>query len=198
MYSSSRTATDVGGLHITDREVLSPVLKHRINGLGSTALTVSVGADVAIDDFTGMVHSTAITENDFTPAARLALEWGGATRWQLAAQVAAWDNTFATGVPGYGTVAAVGGGIVWPISGRLTLMGDVMVPVNGDNFYDEATETVDAQPVWSAGAAWRWGGVRNTTLTVYATNAIGPTLANSIIVSPENSMGLGAALRCDF
>lgn len=205
MYASSKILTNEGlGSMRTDRKVLSPWLKYRINGLEKNwALTLSLGSDIALEDATTRLGTTIVAkDDDFTPAARLQLEFGKGVRWQLAAQGALWDNPRITNaspaVEGYDTLISVGGGLVWPVSSKLCLAGDVMVPVDGDNYFDVDTRQVDTEPVWSAGLSWKISPATNTTLSVFATNAWGPTLAESIIASPENAVGFGATLRRDF
>ena len=210
MYSE---LTNIGGdpilgvLRRSEREVLSLRFKHRLTGpRSSPAISLTSGADIAIDSATGMDTATSAVafQDNFTPAVLGQIEWGatGSTMWQLAGQVAWWDQWCQTSlgspIPGFGTVVAVGGGICTPISQNLTLTGDVMVPVSGENVIDDATNLPDTQVTWSAGGTYGFGDPFNTTLSVYATNSMAPTLASSIIGAPDNSVGFGVTLRRDL
>jgi hypothetical protein len=209
-YSSvSNTGKDAinGSLRKSDRPVLAPTVKRLISGASSkAAVAFEIGADVATKKATGEnLNSGAVAYQDnFTPAAKLQAEWGkeGAFQWQLASQIAFWDNTCATsvggGVPGFGTVIGVGGGVVMPFGKKLTIVADAMGLMKGDNYIDESTNQPDNTIVWSAGGRWALGGASNSVLSVYATNSMGPTLGSSLIASPGDSVGLSVALTRDF
>lgn len=191
----------------TKREVLAPSLKWRFSDPAArTALALVVGADVAITRAVSLNRDTGAwaSEDVFTPAARLQAAWGrpGTLQWQLAAQVAAWDsrreNNLAQVVDGFGTVAAVGGGAVWPMSSRLALAGDFMVPVSGDNVLNEDTGVLDDTVVWSAALGWDIRSFSAQRLTVFATNALGPTLGSSIIATPDDTPAMGVSLTLGF
>ena len=202
---SNAGANPIGGaIRISKRRVLAPYVKRCFSNAGSSTVAVTLGADVALKTTEGLNGIAAAYQDDFTPAAKLQVEWGkpGATQWQLAAQVALWDKWCATNlgpaIRGFDTVVAIGGGVSVPFGSRLTLVGDVMSIIEGDNVINETTNLVDNQVIWSAGGNWMLGGSYTTCLSVFATNAMGPTPASSIIGAPDNSVGLGLALRREF
>jgi hypothetical protein len=187
-----------------DRSVLAPYLKRVFSNDGDSAISLTIGADVALSQAEGTSAGGTAYEDDFTPAAKLQLEWGdpGEVQWQLAAQVAFWDTWAATDVdgaiPGFGTVVGLGGGISVPMGAKLTLVGDVMGIAKGENVVNSTTGAMDNQLIWSAGGNWLLGGPSSSVLKVFATNAMGPTPATSIIGAPDNSVGFGLAWLREF
>jgi hypothetical protein len=190
--------------HNSDRTVLAPYVKRNFSNAAGSTVSLTIGADVALSTTKATNGAAEAYQSDFTPAAKLQVEWGkpGNTQWQLAAQVAFWDTWCATNVgapiPGFGTVVALGGGVTIPFGTKLTLVGDVMGIAGGKNVINADTNAPGTQLIWSAGGNWMLGGPYTTCLSVYATNAMGPTPAASIIAAPDNSVGLGLALRREF
>lgn len=192
----------------TKREVIAPSIKWRFSGATNRpALALTLGADVAISRAVNLNRDTGMwaAEDAFTPAARLQAEWGrpNTLQWQLAAQIAAWDDQRATNavgvtMDGFGTIATVGGGAVWPISRRFALAGDFMVPISGDNVLNEDTGMLEDVVVWSAALDWKFDSFTDKRLSVFATNALGPTLGSSIIATPNDTTAIGVALTLDF
>lgn len=191
----------------TKREVISPSIKWRLTGPTSRpAIALTLGSDVAVSRAVTYNRDTGAwaAEDAFTPAARLQAEWGrtGALQWQLAAQLAAWDaervNNLGATVDGFGTVAAVGGGALWPISRRLVLGADFMAPISGDNLLNEDTAELEDVVVWTAALDWNFSSFSNKRVSAFATNALGPTLGSSIIATPDNTMAVGLGLTLDF
>ncbi len=196
------------------RKVLSPAIKRRFTSrAASCALALSIGADVAVETSYQLNLDTGqrSEEDDFTPAARLQAEWGapGRVQYQLAAQVAVWNSWRGTNmgyaIPGFETVAAVGAGLIypinccrWPFGGKIAFVGDVMFPVSGYNVINEDSGNLDDRIVWSYGGNWEFGDRANTILSLYATNALGPTLGSSIIGAPEDTIGVGGRLIRSF
>lgn len=193
-----------GSLHVSDRSVLAPYLKRVFSNDGGAVLALTAGADVALSQAKGTSAAGSAYQDDFTPAMKLQLEWGdaGEFQWQLAAQVAFWDTWAATNVggpiPGFGTVVGLGGGVSIPLGAKLTLVGDVMGIAKGDNVVDSDTGLVDTQIIWSAGGNWLLGGPYSSVVKVFATNAMGPTPATSLIGAPDNSVGFGLAVLREF
>jgi len=193
-----------GAIRTSNRTVLAPYVKRNFSNAAGSAVSLTIGADIALNTTEGLNGAAAAYQNDFTPAAKLQVEWGkpGSLQWQLAAQVAFWDTWCETNVgpaiPGFGTVVALGGGVTVPFGTKLTLVGDVMGIAGGKNVINADTNAVDTQLIWSAGGNWMFGGPYSTSLSVFATNAMGPTPATSIIGAPDNSVGLGLALRREF
>jgi len=81
---------------------------------------------------------------------------------------------------------------------KLTLVGDVMGIADGNNVVNSTTGGVDNQLIWSAGGNWLLGGPFSSVVKVFATNAMGPTVATSIIGAPDNSVGFGLAYLREF
>ena len=193
-----------GAIRESKRVVLAPYVKRCFSKDGNSTISLTIGADVALNQAKGVVGVSEAYQNDFTPAAKLQLQWGsaGQVQWQAAAQVAFWNTWCATNIggaiPGFGTVVALGGGVSVPMGNKLTLVGDVMGIVGGKNVINSVTNDVDTQLIWSAGGNWLFGGPFTTSLKVFATNAMGPTPATSIIGAPDNSVGFGVALLREF
>lgn len=193
-----------GAIRKSDRDVLTAALKRRISGENSNPTwALTIGADVEAGGETKGMNTAlgaSAYQKTVTPAAKLQVEFGdpGRFQFQVAGQVAWWDTMLpcdnGTVIEGYGTVVGVGGGVVWPFSSRLSLTGDAMVIVDGENAV-MADNTLDDEVVWSAGGTYRFGDANDTTLSVYATNSMSPTLAGSIIAASEDSLALGIALR---
>jgi hypothetical protein len=202
-----------GNLRESYRKVVSPNLKFGL--FGSDRWSLDLGADIAINQtFAANVGSSGFVDSAqpsggsasffkaVTPAVRLNLDLFkiGALRVKAAGQMAAWDTLPGTNgegaIEGFGTVYSLGGGVAWPWGKRLTIVGDAMYPLGGNNYVNEDTGNVDRELVWSAGANWAAG--RKCTLGAYATNAMGPTLAASTIGSPANGIALGINLTHSF
>jgi len=103
-----------GSVRVSDRSVLAPYVKRVFSNDGNSSIALTVGADVALSQAKGSSAGGTAYEDDFTPAAKLQIEWGkpGNVQWQLAAQAAAWDAWASTNVggaiPGFGTIVALG------------------------------------------------------------------------------------------
>lgn len=188
-------------------KVLAPVVKRRITGADSkTVASLSLGIDLALDRGTGQntVSGDVAYQKDVIPAAKLQVEFGqpGKVNWQLAAQAAWWGGSCRTSsggtVPGFGSVVGLGGGISVPFNKKLTLVGDAMAIVSGSNTLSKSTNRPNSEVVWSAGGDWKFGDSSNTCLSVYASNAIAPTMATSLIAAVDGSVALGVALKRDF
>jgi len=203
-FNNSGEAPIAGAIRDSKRSVLAPYVKRCFSKDGNSTVSLTVGADVALSQAKGSVGPLEAYQNDFTPAAKLQVQWGdpGKTQWQLAAQVAFWNTWCDTNVgglvPGFGTVVALGGGVSVPMGNKLTLVGDVMGIAGGNNVINSVTNDVDTQLIWSAGGNWLFGGPYTTSLKVFATNAMGPTPATSVIGAPDNSVGFGVALLREF
>ncbi len=190
----------------SDRDVLTVAIKRQVDVGSSVKCALTVGADVAVNTATRGVNvgtGNYAKQDTFVPAVKLQLEWGqpGHTQFQLAGQAAWWDDTaptpFGDAVMNYGTVVAGGGGVTWPISSRLCLVGDAMAILDGDNAIT-IDNLLDEELVWSAGGTYAFNDRFNTTLSVYATNSLSPTLAGSTIAASDDGAALGLALRRDL
>lgn len=191
----------------SDRDVLTAAMKFRMGNPGSNpAISMTVGVDVGGDTSvlgTNTATGFSAKQDPVIPAAKLQIEWGkpGGKQFQLAGQVAWWDDTVpaTTGVdiPNYGSVTAVGGGMVWPLSSRLVLSGDAMMIVDGENAVT-AANLLDDEVVWSAGGSYCFKDSKHTTIRAYATNSMSPTIAGSIIAASEDSLALGLSLVRDL
>ena len=106
------------------------------------------------------------------------------------------DSTGGT-TRGFGTMFSLGAGVRYP-AGRGTFIGDLARPFSGDNAVDEDTGIVARKTVWSAGWETPLGSGGDTVVSVYATNAAGPSLATSMIGTPGNGVGLGVRLGHTF
>lgn len=201
-----------GDLLRTYRKVLSPTIKWA----ACNKLALTFGADIGIkkafaQNLGGMYIGAAATYDvptavysDFTPGIKAQYDFItlGSAAIQLAGQVAWWDEEISTNtgedIEGFGTVFSLGGGVVWPLGSRLCLIGDAMFPVSGDNVVDDETGEVDTELVWSAGGEYIICPKNDVRLRAYATNAMQPTIAGSIISSPSNGIGLGIGLSASF
>jgi hypothetical protein len=195
----------------TQRRVLSPTIKWAL----SDKFAITAGADIAVRETFASnigVVSAAIGDYDaptaiydsVTPGVRA--QWAfmkiGRLQLQAAGQVAFWEDSLQTNVgdniDGFGTVCSLGGGAVLPLGSRLTLMGDAMFPVSGENVVDDVTGDNDTELVWSAGGQFLVSAARDIKLSVYATNSMQPTIGASIIATPSNSIGVGVGLSAGF
>jgi len=199
-----------GSVRESYRKVVSPALKFGL--FKSSKWTLELGADIAVSEtFASNIGAIETAQSgsgstaffsSVTPAARLNFNLFkiGALKFKAAGQVAGWDTLPGTNgegpIEGFGTVYALGGGVAWPWGKRITIVGDAMYPVGGSNYVNEDTGNVDTELVWSAGANLAAG--KCTTLAAYATNAMGPTLATSIIGTPANGIALGLNLTHSF
>jgi hypothetical protein len=210
-YSSTNALT-------VSRKVLAPALKWRINANDSyPALTLSVGADIVMDGYTvtssglnlGQYgYSDTYGFDDFIPAARLQLQWGkpGKFQFQVAGQVNVFDDEgryVSSGSPepspepkqydtpqGPGTVVGVGGGVVWPWSKKLAVVGDFMGIVNGYNSHCTICGQAHRQAnIWSAGLNY---ACKASLISLYATNSLAPTLVDSLMASPGEQTAVAA------
>jgi len=196
-----------GAVREADRDVLMVAMKNRLNGANSNpAMSVTLGLDVNIgSETTGTNLQTgfAAVQDSIIPGAKLQVEWGkpGRKQFQIAGQVAWWDDTVPTTsgdiIENYGTVASIGGGVCWPISRRLTLVGDAMICVGGDNVVTDQN-LLDDTTVWSAGGTYQLRDAHNTTIGAYATNSLAPTIAGSTIAASDDAVAFGLSLRRDL
>lgn len=195
-----------GAVRASERDVLTAAVKCRISSKTSNpTISVTGGLDVGTNSGLGTNTATGFyaKQDPIIPAAKLQIEWGkpGGTQFQIAGQIAWWDDTVpATNgdiIANYGTVSAVGAGLVWPISRRLALSGDAMFIVGGENAVT-AANLLDDEMVWSAGGSYAFKDRSNTVLSAYATNSMSPTVSGSIIAASEDSVALGLSLRRDL
>jgi len=198
----------------TDREVLSPAIKRLISATDKNpALAFSIGADVAINPGRWSDDSGEYIEaDDFTVGAKLQLEWGqpGAMQYQIAAAVACFDSLMGVSyaspaavttadrevIDGFGTITSLGAGLVYPFS-SFSFVGDFLIPVDGENVIKDEGY-LDDVTVWSAGLRWGLGDRWGSSLNLYATNSMGPTLASSLLASPNNDIGYGITYSRGF
>jgi hypothetical protein len=194
------------------RKVLAPMLKWRINGNDKPmAWTLSVGADVVMERNSvtrsnntpiGTQYGSTPRVNqfdDFVPAARLQLQWGkpGKFQFQIAGQANIFGETgqsvasaqTSSSITGPDTVMAAGGGIVWPWGKKLSVVGDYMWIVDGNNAIGSCGQYRTDEDIWSAGLNW---ACKASNISVYATNSLAPTLVDSIMASPSNIVAWAA------
>lgn len=200
-----------------DRKVLAPSLKWRISKAGNLpAMALTVGADIALDRNSVILdgiypgqsgYGSTYLYDDFVPAAKLQAMWGKAGKFQF--QLAGQANFFSSEgrYSGYdyedesyptqssyaptapGTVIALGGGVVWPLSSKLSVSGDYMSIVDGHNAVCYCGGMHLEEDVWSAGLNYAFSG---SNLSVYATNSLAPTLVDSIMASADNATAVAA------
>jgi len=201
-----------GDLINTQRKVLSPTLKWAL----CKKLALTIGADIAIkksfaqnlgyssvESAVYFDYPTAIYK-DFIPGVKAVYDFTsiGSAAIQLAGQVAWWGSSVSTNtgedIEGFGTVFSAGGGVVWPWSKNLTVFGDAMFPVCGDNVVNDETGLVDTEVVWSAGGEYQLSPKNDLKFRAFASNAMQPTIAGSIIAAPSNGVGLGLGLSASF
>jgi len=88
-----------GAIRSTNRDVIGVAFKSRLNGKGSNpCISVTGGLDVGGDtSVTGTNTATNFfaKQDPIIPAAKMQIEWGkpGGTQFQIAGQVAWWDDT---------------------------------------------------------------------------------------------------------
>lgn len=206
------------GYYLSDltiqRKVLAPSLKWLLSSPEASAQTaLTLGADVVLDDNTVTLRDMWLVQgstermyfDDFVPAVRLQSMWGkpGKLQYQLAAQVNFFDNVgrylgqyepspnqYSYGPDAPGTVLGLGGGIIWPLSSRLTVVGDFMGVVDGYNSHCTICGEAHRQAnIWSAGLNYACKG---SDFSVYATNSLAPTLVDSLMASPGEITAVAA------
>lgn len=111
-----------------------------------------------------------------------------------AAGVVADDGTIA----GFGTVFAVGVGMIHQLGSKSHFIGDFTAVLGGENAINENTNEPEDEFVWSAGVRWTSGRDKTRTLDLFATNAAGSTTATSVLAAPDNGVGIGARLGYQF
>ncbi|MEA3402518.1 MAG: hypothetical protein U9R79_14870 [Armatimonadota bacterium] len=129
-----------------------------------------------------------------TLAVPVELAWSDSTRLIVGPKAACYGSTarttFGTSIDSFGTIVALGGGVVHDF-GTWELFGDAAAVVEGNNTINETTNLVDDDFVWSAGARWQTGGPEDWVVDLFATNAAGPTAATSLLAAPDQSVGVG-------
>lgn len=172
---------------------------------GNMTVSVIPGLEYPLDDMEGTntdIPATA-TSDDIIPVLTIPVEWRleDGTRLTVAPRYVGFDEApeFAAGetIAGFGDVIAVAGSVVHPCRGYL-LHGDLAVVLDGDNSINENTNQPTDELVWSAGATWLGEEGSDYTVTLFATNAAGPTAATSIIAAPGDSVAVGLRATNEF
>ena len=101
-----------------------------------------------------------------------------------------------TTIAGFGDVIAVGIGVLHEAE-EFSVVGDLVLVVDGDNSIDEVTNLPTDELVWSAGGSWH-GEESSVRVDLFVTNAAGPTGASSIIATPDQSVGVGLRVSGEF
>lgn len=179
-------------------------LKWAVSG-GSPKVAVQPGLEMPRSAPTGTNAATGgfAAQRAVIPTLSVPMEWGDPAGLLLILQPkAAW---FKSNIPdstggiteGFGHVLALGVGVVYN-AGAFRLIGDATTVLSGDNSIDEATNNVTDDLVWSAGASVDAGGRYDLTISVFATNAFGPTPATSLLATPDQSIGTGVCVSGEF
>ena len=168
---------------------------------------------IALNPGVEMITSGAVATNTDTGESA---DWGdmvgtfgvvcerqyGSWTWIINPKLAAWkDDVVATNsqtVEGFGTVIGIGVGLRKQMGERLVLLADVTPIISGDNTLDEDTNLVDRAVVWGVGASCLLFPECNGWVTVFGSNAFGPTPATSLLATPNNSVCFGLRATSTF
>ncbi len=194
-----------GALRASRWDGLSVTLKQELSDeYDRYRLALVGGADFATSGprGTNTVTGASAKMGPATPALALPLEWQSGQSTIIVQPKVVWfrnnlPTTLGTTISGFGTIFTVGVGLVRPLW-RGEIVADLAYPFAGDNVVDDATGGVEREIVWSAGWRTPLGAEDRTWLSVYATNAAGPTPATSVIGTPGNDVGLGVSLGRSF
>lgn len=100
-------------------------------------------------------------------------------------------------IDGYGQVVTIGAAATRPLMGG-TLMADVQGCVSGRNSIDRDTGDLIREIVWSAGWRKPFRADGSASVELFATNAAGPSMVDSVLVAVNNGAGVGARVAIKF
>lgn len=199
-YNATITGQDPvnNAVRTSNMQLLSLDMKWQLTSTGSWTISWMPSAAVATRRPTGFNTGTgAFAEQDemiFAGGLLMERKFGS---WNciINPKAAWWDSSMLASngamVRGFGRVVGVGVGLSKPVSRRFSFAADVTPIIDGDNAIDEVTNLLEDRLVWSAALSYHFGGSNPNVLTVYGTNAFGPTAATSLLASPESSVAFG-------
>lgn len=164
------------------------------------------GFELATGGPRGTNSSTnAWAENDsFIPTLAVPMQKNaGSWTWLVQPKAAWWDSNWSTSggstIEGFGSVVGIGLGATKRIGSRFTISADVTPIVSGSNTINKNTNEVDDDVVWGGALTWHCQrSSRPTNVTIFGTNAAGPTVATSLIAAPDNSTCFGVRVERAF
>lgn len=172
---------------------------------GGWNVAVNPGFEIVTGDATGTNTQTGDSADWGDVIATLGLvceRRTGPWVWIVNPKVAFWeDSQVATNgqdVEGFGTVLGVGFGARYQVNESLCLMADVTPILSGDNTIDEDTNRPTRDVVWGFGASYLIFPRHSSWLTLFGSNAFGPTPATSLLAAPGDSMCFGARFTTAF
>lgn len=174
-------------------------------------MTVSVmpGLDYPIGALKAKNTNTgrSASSNNLIPVISVPIEWQGehGTTWRVVPRYVGFDSaprqwnadgTRDGTVDGLGQCGAIGVGVLHE-EPAYSLMADLQMPIVGDNAINRDTNEPTRRLVWSAGGTWHApdSAVR---VDLFATNALGPTGASSLMVFSDNATGVGLRVSGEF
>lgn len=172
---------------------------------GNYKVTVNPGLELVPSHATGRNTATdAVADwGDVIWTCGLACERTyGSWTWIFNPRLAAWRESVTASndqeVDGFGTVVGLGLGVRRQMSSRLLLTADWTAIVSGENTLDEDTNELDREAVWGVSATYRLPRSRDCWLTIFTSNAFGPTPATALLAVPGNSLCFGARAATSF
>ena len=196
-----------GVVRASNMRLLAIDLKQQVSE-GDWTVAVNPGLEFALSDPTGTNTALGSSANwgDVIPTLGVVLErlCNDSTLLIINPKMAKWrSSAVATGgqvVKGFGTVVGIGVGLRKSMSPRLQLSADVTPIVHGRNTVNKNTNAVERDVVWGIGASYLVSDseTRSTWLTVFTSNAFGPTAATSLLATPDNAACFGVRLDSTF
>jgi len=193
-----------GAVRDSEATLLGLNFKWVANRSDSMTISVIPGAEFPLDDMKGTntaVPATAISD-EIIPVLSVPLEFltEDGTIIRAVPRYVGFDDrprlADGTTIAGFGDVLALGVGVLHQAA-DFSVMGDVVLILDGDNSIDEVTNLPTDELVWSAGGSWH-GEASPVRVDLFVTNAAGPTGASSIIATPDQSIGIGLRVGGEF
>jgi hypothetical protein len=184
--------------------LLAADLKQQVSE-GDWTVAINPGLEFALSNPTGTNTASGLSADwgDVIPTLGIVMErlYDDSTLI-INPKMAKWRSSFvATNnqvVKGFGTVVGIGVGLRKPVSPRLQLSADITAIICGRNTVNENTNRVEKDLVWGIGASYLVSETRPTWLTVFTSNAFGPTGATSLLATPDNAACFGVRLDSTF
>lgn len=175
--------------------------------------------EMTVSVMTGLDHPIAALERQnratgqsasssrLIPVLSVPIEWQGerGTTWRVVPRYVGFDSApkrwLADGtqdgtVDGFGQSTAIGLGVLHQ-EPQYSLMADAQILLIGENSWDLNANEPTRRMAWSAGGTWH-APESTVRVDLFATNALGPTGASSLMVSSDNSTGVGLRVTGEF
>ena len=172
---------------------------------GEWNVALNPGLEIVTKDATGTNTATGDSADWGDAIATLGLiceHRNGPWTWVINPKLAFWEGSqVATNgqvVEGFGTVWGLGLGVRHQVNDQLQLTADVTPILSGDNTVNPDTNRMERDVVWGVGASYLVFPTHNAWLTVFGSNAFGPTPATSLLAAPDNSICFGTRLTTSF